>query len=173
MLDNWEGAVLPDGSSVGGKYVRLEKLDVEKHDADLWSSLCGPGSDPEQFKFLPFGPFEKREEFNDWLRRRAADVRTHDYAVVNKSSGKAEGFNFYLAINPDQGTIEVGQCLGAIMQRSPRSTEARYLLVNNAFSLGYRRVECSTSAENIRAQRSTERSGYQYEGTMKQKYVLK
>lgn len=52
-------------------------------------------------------------------------------------------------------------------------TEARFLLLNNAFSLGFRRLECRTSGENIRAQNAIARAGFEFEGRAKKKYVVK
>ncbi|KAH7697406.1 hypothetical protein AAVH_35510, partial [Aphelenchoides avenae] len=93
--------------------------------------------------------------------------------IVNNSSGKTEGYNCYCGIHADEGTIEVGEHTGACMQRTVRSTESRFLLINYAFSLGFRRVELRTSAENVRAQNAFTRAGYEFEGLSKKKHVVK
>ncbi|KAH7720910.1 hypothetical protein AAVH_11548 [Aphelenchoides avenae] len=52
-------------------------------------------------------------------------------------------------------------------------TEATFLLINNAFLLGYRRVEARTSASNVASIKNLERMGFQHEATCRQKQILK
>ncbi|KAH7708765.1 hypothetical protein AAVH_23982 [Aphelenchoides avenae] len=172
-MSDWNGATAPTDETLRGKYVRLEKLDVDKHCEDIWQALCGPGCDPNQFRYVNHGPYATAEEYKEFVRQRQRAGRQHSYAVVNNATGKAEGVNCYGGIHPEEGTIEVGENLGACMQRTPRSTEARFLLIDYAFSLGFRRVECRTVAENVRAQQAFVRAGYEYEGTSKKKHIVK
>lgn len=73
-------AQAPTDATLPGKYVSLEKLCVEKHGSDLWLALCGPEADPEQFSYLPFGPFDEQEQFYEWLSNRLTKARQFNYA---------------------------------------------------------------------------------------------
>lgn len=59
------------------------------------------------------------------------------------------------------------------MQRSAKSTEAIYLLMKEAFALGYRRVVWTCSNANQRSKRSALRLGFTYEGVRRQARVGK
>lgn len=69
-LDDWAGATAPDDSTVHGKYVRLERLDPARHGDHLWTALCGPDADPDQFLYVKHGPHKTRESFEELLQRK-------------------------------------------------------------------------------------------------------
>lgn len=79
-----------------------------------------------------------------------------------------------MSIVPSQGRIEIGHVtFGASMQRTPKSTEAVYLLANESFALGNRRLEWKCNADNARSMRAAERFGFSFEGTFRQHMVVK
>lgn len=59
------------------------------------------------------------------------------------------------------------------MQRSPKSTEAVYLLMKETFALGYRRLEWTCHTANVRSRNAALRFGFSYEGVHRQRYVHK
>jgi RimJ/RimL family protein N-acetyltransferase len=80
--------------------------------------------------------------------------------------GEVSGFCNYLRMDPKGGAIEIGGITWAPhMQRSPASTEAIHLLVDQAFAAGYRRVEWKCDSLNEPSRRAAERFGFVYEGT--------
>jgi RimJ/RimL family protein N-acetyltransferase len=80
----------------------------------------------------------------------------------------------YLPYVPAQGRIEIGHVtFGAPMQRSPKSTEAVYLLAKESFALGYRRLEWKCNNGNARSKYAAERLGFSFEGVFRQHMVVK
>lgn len=59
------------------------------------------------------------------------------------------------------------------MQRTPKSTEAIFLVLNEAFTLGYRRVEWECDADNVRSNVAAQRLGFTREGLLRQHLVVR
>ena len=80
--------------------------------------------------------------------------------MIDRVSGEVQGILSLMSIVPAQGRIEIGHVtFGAPMQRSPKSTEAIYLLAKESFALGYRRLEWKCNNGNARSKYAAERLG--------------
>ena len=173
-LQHWQPATIPDNRTLEGLYIRLEKLDPARHGDDLWLALQGPDSDPKLWDYLPYGPFPERSAFDAWLEKNAASADPHFYAVIDSANDQAQGMLSLMCIVPEHGRIEIGHvAFGAPMQRSPKSTEAVYLLAKEAFALGNRRLEWKCNNDNTRSKRTAIRLGYTFEGVFRQHMVVK
>lgn len=173
-LQHWQPATIPDNRTLEGLYIRLEKLDPARHGDDLWLALQGPESDPKLWDYLPYGPFPERSAFDAWLEKNAASADPHFYAVIDSANDQAQGLLSLMCIVPEHGRIEIGHvAFGAPMQRSPKSTEAVYLLAKEAFALGNRRLEWKCNNDNARSKRTAVRFGYTFEGVFRQHMVVK
>ena len=171
---HWQPVPAPARETLSGRYLDLEPLDAARHGGDLWEALQGPESDPVLWDYLPYGPFPERAAFDAWIAGNAASADPQFYAVRERSSGRVTGLLSFLRITPKDGVIEIGHiAFGRVMQRSPASTEAVYLLARRAFELGYRRLEWKCNALNARSMRAAERLGFTYEGTFRQHMVIK
>ncbi|MDY2565045.1 GNAT family protein [Pseudomonas syringae] len=173
LLD-WQAAALPTAHTLTGRFIRLEKLDAARHADDLWAALEGPNADPQLWDYLPYGPFSDRGAFGAWLVAHQAATDPWFYTVVDQQTNKAEGVISLMSIVAAHGRIEIGHVtFGAAMQRTPKGTEAIYLLAREIFALGYRRLEWKCNANNARSKRAAERFGFSYEGTFRQHMVVK
>ncbi|POR64808.1 GNAT family N-acetyltransferase [Pseudomonas syringae] len=173
LLD-WQAAALPSAHTLTGRFIRLEKLDAARHADDLWAALEGPNADPKLWDYLPYGPFSDRGAFGAWLVGHQAATDPWFYTVVDQQTNKAEGVISLMSIVATHGRIEIGHVtFGAAMQRTPKGTEAIYLLAREIFALGYRRLEWKCNANNARSKRAAERFGFSYEGTFRQHMVVK
>ncbi|MET0613638.1 MAG: GNAT family protein [Pseudomonas caspiana] len=173
-VPDWQAVALPDARTLEGRFIRLEKLSVARHADGLWDALQGPGSDPKLWDYLPYGPFLERSEFDTWLSRHEADTDPWFYTVVDQATGAVDGYLSLMSIVAAHGRIEIGHVtFGASMQRTPKGTEAIYLLAKESFALGYRRLEWKCNANNARSKRAAERFGFSYEGTFRQHMVVK
>lgn len=173
-LQHWQPAKTPDSRTLEGQYIRLEKLDPARHSDELWLAFQRPDSDPALWDYLPYGPFTEREAFDAWLQNNAVSRDPHFYTVIDLKTGQAQGTISLMCIVPDHGRIEIGHVtFGAPMQRSPKSTEAVYLLAKEAFALGNRRLEWKCNNDNARSKRTAVRLGYTYEGVFRQHMVVK
>lgn len=173
-LLNWRPAASPERRTLTGRTINLVPLDVALHGDDLWEALQGPDSDPVLWDYLPYGPFPERAPFDAWLTGNAASNDPLFFAVIDRESGRAVGLLSYLRIFPKDGSIEIGHiAYGRVMQRSPASTEAVYLLARWAFEMRYRRLEWKCNALNARSMRAAARLGFTFEGTFRQATVVK
>uniref|UniRef100_A0A914UMN3 N-acetyltransferase domain-containing protein n=1 Tax=Plectus sambesii TaxID=2011161 RepID=A0A914UMN3_9BILA len=173
-LKDWKGAKAPDRRVFEGRFVRLEPLSVPQHGDQLWQEFTGPGSDPKLYDYMLSGPFEQRADFDVFLSEKANTTDPLFYAVIDLASGKAQGMLSFMRINLTHGTIEIGHVyFGASMQRSAKSTEAVFLLAQEAFALGNRRLEWTCNNENFRSKRAALRYGFTFEGILRQQFVAK
>ncbi|RON94005.1 GNAT family N-acetyltransferase [Pseudomonas fluorescens] len=173
-LADWKGAPAPTATLLEGRFIRLERLDPARHGDELFAALEGPGADPKLWDYLPYGPFPERSTFDAWLNNHAAASDPYFFSVVDRASGQVQGILSLMSIVPAQGRIEIGHVtFGAPMQRSPRSTEAVYLLAKYSFDLGYRRLEWKCNNGNARSKYAAERLGFSFEGVFRQHMVVK
>ncbi|KJH80765.1 GNAT family acetyltransferase [Pseudomonas fluorescens] len=173
-LADWKGVPAPSAHLLEGRYIHLEKLDPARHADGLWQALEGPGADPKLWDYLPYGPFNDRGAFDAWLNNHAANSDPYFFSVIDRASGEVQGILSLMSIVPAQGRIEIGHVtFGAPMQRSPKSTEAVYLLAKESFGLGYRRLEWKCNNANARSRYAAERLGFTFEGVFRQHMVVK
>ena len=96
------------------------------------------------------------------------------FAIVDQGSGRASGLASYLRIDPPHGVIEVGHlAFSPLLQRTAAATEAMYLMMQNAFALGYRRYEWKCDSLNAASRRAAERLGFRFEGIFRQAVIYK
>ncbi len=173
-LADWKGVPAPTVQSLEGRFIRLEKLDPARHGDDLFQAFQGHNADPKLWDYLPYGPFPERSTFDAWLNNHAAHSDPYFFSVIDRASGQAQGLLSLMSIVPAQGRIEIGHVtFGAPMQRSPKSTEAVYLLARFAFDQGYRRLEWKCNNGNARSKYAAERLGFSFEGIFRQHMVVK
>ncbi|KQB54701.1 GNAT family acetyltransferase [Pseudomonas endophytica] len=173
-LEHWQPAKRPHKGIIEGRYIRLEKLDPKRHGEDLWLAFEGPQGDPKLWDYMGYGPFGERGVFEQWLNNNATSLDPYFYTVIDLATGQAQGILSLMSIVPEHGRIEIGHVtFGAPMQRSPKSTEAVYLLAKESFALGNRRLEWKCDNGNARSKRTAVRLGYTYEGVFRQHMVIK
>jgi RimJ/RimL family protein N-acetyltransferase len=124
--------------------------------------------------YFPYGPFKNFDSYLYWMKTTCLESDPLFFAVIDPESDKAIGVSSYLRIDPDNGSIEVGHInFSPILQRTPAATEAMYLMMKNAFELGYRRYEWKCDALNTRSRRAAERIGLSFEGIFRQATTYK
>jgi RimJ/RimL family protein N-acetyltransferase len=173
-LSDWKGVPRPERVTLEGRYVRLEPLDAAKHAKDLFASAQQPGAD-DRFRYL----FEETppdiETITAWVEKVSASPDPLFFAVVDKQTGRAEGRQALMRIDPVHGVIEIGSILwGPAIARTRMATEALYLFADYAFdTLGYRRFEWKCNNLNEPSKRAAARFGFTFEGVFRQHMVAK
>ncbi|WP_064123962.1 GNAT family N-acetyltransferase [Halotalea alkalilenta] len=166
---HWRGAVTPPREPLLGRYCRLEPLDTERHAHSLWRAFAGA---EENWRYLPQPPFSEFATYRDWLERAALERDPLFFAIVVDE--EAIGVASYLRIVPEQGVIEIGNLnFSPRLSRTPAATQALFLLLKNAFDLGYRRVEWKCDSLNAPSRRAAMRLGFVFEGIFRQDRVVK
>ncbi len=173
-LDGWTARPFPGDEPMTGRYCRVEPLDPDRHDRDLFEAFHADRED-RIWTYLPYGPFHDSESLSAWLEQicRGNDPKFH--AVIESGTGKAAGITSYLNIKPSTGVIEVGHInYSPALQRRPAGTEAMFLMMNRVFSeLGYRRYEWKCDALNARSRRAALRLGFRFEGVFRHATIYK
>ncbi|MDW5375976.1 GNAT family protein [Halomonas sp. HP20-15] len=172
-VSGWQGAAWPERRRLGGHFCRLEPLDAAVHGEALWQATTLPGGE-HNWTYLPYGPFADEATYRDWLSEMAEQRDPQFFAIVELAGGQAVGVASFLRIAPAAGSIEVGHIhFSPRLQRSPTASEAMFLMMREAFALGYRRYEWKCDALNAPSRRAAERLGFRFEGVFRQATVVK
>ena len=173
-LPQWKGRPRPPRSAMEGRYCIVEPIDPARHAAHLHAanSLDREG---RNWTYLPYGPFDRLEDYRSWLDRVSASDDPVFHAIIERQSGRAVGVASYMRIDPPAGVIEVGGINYAPpLQRTPAATEAMSLMMRRVFDeLGYRRYEWKCDSPNAPSRAAALRLGFQYEGLFGQATVYK
>ena len=172
-LPNWNAPGPPAPVTLTGRYCLLEPIDPERHARDLYdANALNP--DGRMWTYLHYGPFETFSDYIDWMKATCLGDDPLFFAIVDPQTNRATGVAGYLRIQPAVGVIEVGHlAYSPRLQRSRAATEAMYLLMKHAFSLGYRRYEWKCDSLNEPSRRAALRLGFTYEGIFRQAIVVK
>ncbi|KPV54499.1 hypothetical protein SE17_03385 [Kouleothrix aurantiaca] len=172
-VPDWAPPQVPAREPLQGRFCRVEPLDPARHAADLHAANSADTA-ARMWTYLGYGPFASLEEYRAWAERMAAMSDPQFYAIVDAASGRAVGVASYLRIDPAAGSIEVGHIAYApALQRTPAATEAMFLLMRQAFALGYRRYEWKCDALNAPSRAAAQRLGFVFEGIFRQALVYK
>lgn len=173
-LSQWQGVPRPQRVTLDGLYARLEPLDPARHGDDLYAAAMAPGAE-DRFRYLFETVPSNRADFDGWLARVAVSEDPLFFAVIDQATGKAEGRQALMRIDPTHGVIEIGSIhWGPAMARSRVATEALFLFARYAFeTLGYRRFEWKCHNGNEPSKRAAERFGFTFEGIFRQHMVAK
>ena len=130
---------------------------------------------PEQFDYLPFGPFAEGAQWVDHLRRRQLENGWVYWAILPEGADQPRGYFASMRLRPEDGAMELGTVLfGQGLARTRSATEAVYLWLAHGFDrLGYRRLEWKCDAANTRSADAARRFGFTYEGTFRQDKVVR
>lgn len=173
-LATWTPRPRPDGRTLVGRAVRLEKLSAARHGNDLARLLCGDGV-AALYDFLGDPPPQAPSDVIAWAQRAEASPDPYFLAIIDQATGKAVGRLALMRVDTVHGGIEVGHVLYApALQRSIAASEAQFLLMCHVFDdLGYRRYEWKCNALNRPSRNAARRLGFLYEGEFRQHMVVK
>jgi len=172
-VPDWKPPQIPSGETMEGRYCRLDRLDPDVH---AWSLYSANALDVEgkMWTYLSYGPFATFEDYRAWMDSTCRGGDPLFYAIIDKKMNQAVGVAGYKRIDPRNGSIEVGHlAYSRLLQRTPASTEALYLMMEKAFSLGYRRCEWNCNALNAPSRAAAKRLGLSFEGVFRQAAIVK
>ena len=124
--------------------------------------------------YLLHGPFDTLDKYYEWTEQICCSSDPLFYAIIDRATNKALGIASYLRIDPKIGSIEVGHIsYSPLLQRTPIATEAMFLMMKHAFTLGYRRYEWKCDALNAPSRSAAQRLGFSFEGIFRQATIVK
>jgi RimJ/RimL family protein N-acetyltransferase len=153
-----------------GRVVRLEPLSMAHH-----AQLCEVGLEPELWRWIPervTTPEEMRRYIQTALDAQRAGTAL-PFATVERASGRAIGSTRFGNIDRANRRVEIGWTwLGAPWQRTAANSEAKYLMLRQAFETWKCiRVELKTDSLNQRSRSAIRRLGAREEGMLRQHMV--
>ncbi len=147
-----------------GEYVRLEPLTL-----DHAKGLFEAGGDPGIWTWL-----SHRQPMDVAATERMLEIMLGEpgrfaWAQIDLRSGRVAGTTSYYQIVAKHRILSIGHTwIGADWQRTALNSEAKFLLLQNAFeTLGAQRVSWETDIRNLRSQRAIERLGALREGVLR------
>ena len=169
---DWRPAKRPARAELRGRHVVMRPLDASTDAASLHAASVG---DPAIWTYLPYGPFDSRDDLERMLRGFEASEDPLFFTFCPLPGERPVGVASYLRIAHEHGSIEIGHIwMGKELQRTTAATEGIYLLAANAFdTLGYRRLEWKCDALNAASRRAADRLGFRFEGVFRKHYVIK
>ncbi|MGD0723207.1 MAG: GNAT family protein [Roseiarcus sp.] len=164
----------PGRVTIEGRAVALVPLSADAHADALFDGANG-GEKDRVWTYLFDGPYADRAVFRAGIEAKARSEDPLFFAIVDKPSGRAVGYQTFLRIEPQHRVIEVGNILYTpAIQRSIGATEAQYLFARHVFDeLGYRRYEWKCNALNAPSRRAALRLGFAFEGVFRQHMIVK
>ncbi|XZE56612.1 GNAT family N-acetyltransferase [Planctomycetaceae bacterium SH139] len=173
VVADWVQPLPPPREAIEGRYCRLEPLDVAAHAPKLFAANQ-QDKQGINWTYLPYGPFESFDNYRQWMEATCFGNDPLFLAIRNLVTDEVTGLASYLRIDPKNGSIEVGHLnYSPKLQKSVAATEAMYLMMRQAFELGYRRYEWKCNALNAPSRVAAERLGLQFEGVFRQHMVVK
>ena len=172
LVPRWRAPARPVGAGQAGTHVRLERLNARLHGPSLHAAARADRSG-ESWTYMAYGPFANEADHLSWIESVAEATDPLFLAIVNPQ-GQALGHASFMRIVPRHGVLEIGHVyFSPALQRTAAATEALMLMLSEAFSLGYRRVEWKCNALNTTSRRAAERLGFRFEGVFRSSMVVK
>jgi RimJ/RimL family protein N-acetyltransferase len=156
-----------------GRYARLEPVG-RQHAADLYAAASVADA-IDRFAYLPIYPPTSIEVVEAWIDGQQDIADPIVFAIIDKASGIAGGWQQLMRIVPEHGVIEIGYIYwGPAIARTRLATEALYLMAKHVFDdLGYRRFEWKCNDLNAPSKAAAQRFGFQFEGVFRQHMIVK
>jgi RimJ/RimL family protein N-acetyltransferase len=155
-----------------GRHARLEPL-TPAHAGDLLDIA----SEPEIWRYMPFGSLADPGSLNPWIQSLVAEREEgtgHAFAIIDTASGRAVGSSSYFDYHEKDRWLEIGRTfLGKPYWRTAINTECKYLLLRHGFEvLGLNRIQLKTDLRNVRSQNAIARLGAVREGVLRAHVVM-
>lgn len=171
-LPDWQPVARPAAIPLTGRFCSLHPLQGE-HCAPLLAAFSQAGDDRD-WTWLGAEQPRTLAEMARWVGEKVADGGLVSYAVVSHARQQAVGLVCFANIDRQNGALEIGHVTWSpLMQRNVLGSEAIYLLLNQAFALGYRRVAWRCDSTNHASRRAAERLGFTFEGRFRQAMTRK
>ncbi len=169
-----------------GKRVILEPLDVDRDSQELFSVSNGSpihndgfeisayDADLAIWRYMPMGPFSEPAEFRRYLEGLVANQNGLALCVFDTERRTQVGVTTFMNNFPEHLKLELGSIwYSPVVQGKGANLEATYLMLEYAFSLGYRRVEWKCDALNERSRKAALRMGFKFEGVQQSHFIVK
>lgn len=170
-LPDWQPVTRPPRQPLPGQHCTLLPLRPDHAESLLQAFMLAP--DDRDWTWLGAERPASLAQMQRWIAEKVSDAGLVPFAVCYPQQ-QPLGVVCFASIEPEHGAIEIGHVSWSpLMQRSVPGTEALFLLLQQAFSLGYRRVAWRCDSTNLASRRAAERLGFRFEGRFRQAMTRK
>jgi len=152
-------------------YLEGEHISLEPVEKDHLDALVFAGQDPKIWEFMAFSLDSESSvrRFVDYVVALPDKGMGQAYIIRSKSTHQIVGGSGYWHVNHQHNKLEIGgSWVIPKQQRSVVNTEAKYLMLKNAFeNLSCNRVGFSIDVRNEKSLRAVERIGAKREGVLR------
>ena len=164
-----EAYTLP--SVLQGQIVRLEPLNI-KHADDLFRA----SQDERIWQWYTRPAFVDSDDVQNWIQLASHMQMLAEqmpYAIINKKNQLPIGSTRFLNINQSNKSLDIGDTwLAPKYWQTNVNLECKFLMLSHAFDdLNAYRVQLTTDARNIGAQKSIEKLGATKEGILRSERI--
>lgn len=171
-LSDWQPAPFPARAQLSGHHCNLLPLETS-HCGDLLEAFS-QAPDDRDWTWLGAEQPTGLQQMQLWVENKINDHGLVAWAVVDINIGLPVGVVCFSNIDVVNGAIEIGHVTWSPkLQRTAMGTEAIFLLLKNAFSLGYRRVAWRCDSLNLASRNAADRLGFTFEGRFRQAMTRK
>jgi RimJ/RimL family protein N-acetyltransferase len=176
----------PAPVTLAGRLVQLVPLDMTRHPHLLFAVANGapaklgeraiPAYDAELliWRYMFAGPFASQDDFYAYCEHQVNAPNGRCLCVLDSATSQPVGMTNFMSNSPEHLKIELGGIwYSPLVQRTAANTEATYLMLQHAFTLGYRRVEWKCDALNLRSRHAALRMGFIFEGIQESHMIIK
>ena len=173
-VDGWSPRPRPQRTDMVGRYCRLEPVNVQRHDAELFAAYM-EAPDGRDWTYLFSERPQSQEAFHAYLEKLEKSEDPLHFTIVDTEAGTAVGTAALMRIEPTHGVIEVGSItFSPRLKQTRAATESMYLMMRRAFDeLGYRRYEWKCDSLNAPSRAAAARYGFTFEGIFRKAIVYK
>ena len=159
---------------LAGTLITLEPL-AREHERELMEAAAS-----SDWSFMPVDastPVEFKRWF-EWMLAGNDDGDPREpragFAAIRRRDGRAIGSTSYHAVYPEHRRVEIGMTWYARSEWGRGlNVEAKLLMLERAFDLGFRRVEFKTDAGNDRSRRALEALPAHFEGVFRKHMLVR
>jgi len=171
-LPDWQPVPRLVRGTLHGRFCDLVPLTLD-HSEALFAAYSLTGDDRDWTWLGTMMP-RSLPEMSAWITDKIQDESLVPWAVIDARTEMPVGVVCFAETDTEHGLTEIGHVTWSpLMQRTAIGTEAVFLMLNYAFSTGYRRVAWRCDSLNQASRRAAERIGFTYEGRFRQAMVRK
>jgi len=171
-LPDWQPLCFPPRSQLSGLHCNLLPLEISHCEALFQAYSLA--RDDRDWTWLGAEKPVGLQDMMLWITSKINDLSLVAWVVTDIKNNRPVGVVCYSNIDPVNGVLEIGHVTwSTLMQKTSMGTDALFILLRNAFNLGYRRVAWRCDSLNRASRNAAERIGFTFEGRFRQAMTRK
>ena len=159
-----------------GRWVKLIPFAEIDQDPNIFRALWRTierETDDRAWTYLPYDRFSTPDQLENALKSKF-NFASYSYSYVIQVGHQVLGWISLISPRFEDRVIELGNIyFSEALRNTTSATEAVYMLIEQCFVHGFRKVECRCDDLNEDAVNAAVRLGFLYEGTLRQDRIIK